>query len=374
MLNDNKKNLMVIYGTRPEAIKLAPLIYELKKSHSISTFVLSTGQHKELLSGIFDLWGLKNDLDLNLEFEKANESVVPRIIQEVQRSIGSLLPDMILVQGDTSSALAGALFGYSNRVPVAHLEAGLRSGDMWNPWPEEAYRKAIDALSSLHFAPTDSAMKNLKNEGYKDGVYKTGNTVIDSIKFISAKIDKNSSLQKNLQTKFSFDLQNRFILFTQHRREGFGFGQEQVFQAISEIADLGYDVVFPVHLNPNVRDKAEIMLSSHPHIHLTEPLMYLEFVLLTKLCALVISDSGGIQEEIPFLNKRVIITRLTTERPEVVEEGFGKLVGFDKERIIDAVIEAMEKRWIAGGNQWVFGNGETSKQIVDLVEKFISSR
>jgi UDP-N-acetylglucosamine 2-epimerase (non-hydrolysing) len=363
------KTIAVVYGTRPEAIKLAPVIVELKKLDDLKVTVICTGQHKEMLVGILDLWDLVPDFSIEAQFNLGHSSAIPSLMLEIETILKQIKPDYVVVQGDTATAPAGALQAHALHIPVAHIEAGLRSGDLWNPWPEEANRRAIDAISSLHFAPTKSSAENLYKENFKDSVFVTGNTIVDSLNHVIRKLETNSEIRSNLQKMLGFDLDQPFILFTQHRREGFGQGQEQVFQAILEIASLGYRTVMPVHMNPQVRKKVEEKFVGVPNISLIQPQGYLPFIELLRMASLVISDSGGLQEEVPSLAKTILITRLTTERPEVLASGHGVLVGYDKNRLVDET-----QKLLSGSNnkklgQNPFGDGQSAKRIVEILEQ-----
>lgn len=366
------KTVAVVYGTRPEAIKLAPLIVELNKVSQIKTVVICTGQHKEMLDGILELWGLKNDHLIAPDFVGSPSSTIPGFMMKLEKIFLDVKPDLVVVQGDTSSATAAALQAHALHILVAHVEAGLRSGDLWNPWPEESNRRVIDSVASLHFAPTKSAAKNLDQEGHAATTTITGNTVVDAMIYASKELDRDPEIELQLETLLGFSLSEEFILFTQHRREGFGDGQTSVFAAILKLAKMGHKIVFPVHLNPLVRDKVNQMLINQPNIYLISPQAYLPFLALVRKCKKIISDSGGLQEEAPTFGKEIIITRITTERPEVIESGFGQLVGFDSERIIKLAVGGSEisKQLNLVANP--FGNGHSSivitESIVDALE------
>ncbi len=365
------KTVTVIYGTRPEAIKLAPLIVELKNTPGIKTEVICTGQHKEMLEGILEIWGLENNHIIESDFTHANSSVIPGLMTKLERLFLDLKPQLVVVQGDTATAVAGALQAHAMKIPVAHVEAGLRSGDLWNPWPEESNRRIIDATTSLHFAPTKSAAKNLEIEGYGSTTSITGNTVVDALTHSSAVLDNRPEVKIDLENRLGFSLDEEFVLFTQHRREGFGGGQTQVFEAILRLAKLGHKIVFPVHLNPLVQDKANEMLHNKPGIYLIKPQNYLPFLELIRNCNLIISDSGGLQEEAPTFGKRILITRLTTERPEVIESGFGYLVGYDSQMIIEqalAKIVGITELNLASNP---FGNGDSAAIIQRSISEFL---
>lgn len=363
------KTIAVVYGTRPEAIKLAPVIVELKKLDDLKVIVICTGQHKEMLVGIMNLWDLVPDFSIEAKFNLGQSSAIPALMLEIEKVLKHVVPDYVVVQGDTATATAGALQAHALHIPVAHIEAGLRSGDLWNPWPEEANRRAIDAISSLHFAPTKSSAENLHAENFRDSVFVTGNTIVDSLNHVVKKLEANREIQSDLQKILGFQLDDPFILFTQHRREGFGHGQEQVFQAILELANLGFRIVMPVHMNPQVRKKVEERFVGVPNISLIEPQSYLPFVELLRSSALVISDSGGLQEEVPSLGKTVLITRLTTERPEVLASGYGILVGFDKELLITETLRVLNSTESLSPEENPFGDGQSSTRIAQALNE-----
>jgi UDP-N-acetylglucosamine 2-epimerase (non-hydrolysing) len=361
------KTVAVVYGTRPEAIKLAPLIIELKRIPSIETVVICTGQHKEMLQGILEIWGLKNDYLLDSNFASSHSSAIPNLMINLEKLFLEVSPDLVVVQGDTATATAGALQAHALHIKIAHVEAGLRSGDLWNPWPEESNRRIVDSVASLHFAPTKSAAKNLEREGCGPTTTVTGNTVVDALIHASKELEGRPEIQRQLESLLGFSLERDFILFTQHRREGFGDGQEKVFGAILELAKSGHKIVFPVHLNPLVRDKVNEMLLNQPGIHLISPQEYLPFLALLRKCSLIISDSGGLQEEAPTFGKRILITRLTTERPEVIESGFGQLVGYDSENIIKLAAQGSEVSNQLKLTSNPFGDGDSSKIITESI-------
>jgi UDP-N-acetylglucosamine 2-epimerase (non-hydrolysing) len=361
------KTVLVIYGTRPEAIKLAPVVVELRKIQSIRTILICSGQHKEMLKGIMELWNLTPDITLKYDFNSGRTSAIPGIMIELEQEFLKLVPDFVIVQGDTATAAAAALQAHALHIPVGHVEAGLRSGDLWNPWPEEANRKMIDAISSLHFAPTALSAENLRAENLEDSVFVTGNTIVDSLNYVVRKLEAKKEIRNDLQLLLGFQLEEPFILFTQHRREGFGHGQEQVFQAILDLAHLGFRTVMPVHMNPQVRKKVDERFLGVPNISLIEPQGYLSFIELLRMSALVISDSGGLQEEVPSLGKTILITRLTTERPEVLATGHGVLVGFDSVKLIDEALKAMNSETSSLLRPNPFGDGESSKKIAQIL-------
>lgn len=365
------KTILVVYGTRPEAIKLAPVIIELKKLENSRTIVICSGQHKEMLEGILELWDVAPDVTLAYDFASGRSSAIPGLMIKLEKEFLSYRPDFVIVQGDTATATAAAIQAHALHIPVGHVEAGLRSNDLWNPWPEEANRKMIDAVSSLHFAPTQISLNNLIHEKYEKTSFLTGNTIVDALQHATNILDNNPSIRSNLESLLKFSLQEPFILFTQHRREGFGDGQEQVFEAIIRLSELGYKIVFPVHLNPSVRTKVAEKLGGVKGVNLIEPQGYLQFLELTRSSKLIISDSGGLQEEVPSFNKFILITRLRTERPEVVEAGFGHLVGFETETILSKALEVFTKHPTGMVNP--FGDGFAASRVANTVKGYLNN-
>lgn len=363
------KTIMVVYGTRPEAIKLAPLIVELRKLDNIRMVVVCSGQHKEMLAGILELWSLTPDVTLESNFKTSRSSAIPGLMLLLEDEFLRIKPDLVLVQGDTATAAATALQAHALHIPIGHIEAGLRSEDLWNPWPEESNRRLIDSTASLHFAPTHESFNNLIREGHSKSTYLTGNTIVDALQFATKLLDEDRSIRSNLENLLNFNLDDPYILFTQHRREGFGEGQNNVFEAIAQLASEGHKVIFPVHLNPAVRAKATEKLDQNQNVMLIEPQSYLPFLQLIRNSRLIISDSGGLQEEAPSFNKFILITRLRTERPEVVDAGFGHLVGFDCKAITEAAIELLGKSPTNLENP--FGDGKASSKICNLANDFL---
>ena len=366
------KTIVVIYGTRPEAIKLAPLVVELKKNSKFRTFLMCTGQHKEMLEGILPLWKIEPDLVCDIHVGERASSSIPAIMIATEQLFRDLKPDLVVVQGDTASAAGAAMQAHALHIPVAHVEAGLRSNDIWNPWPEESNRRLIDGLSSLHFAPTSSSFQNLCREGHESTSSMTGNTIVDALNYVSKILDETPGIKAEIEEMLGFGLDNQYILFTQHRREGFGKGQESVFKSILELAEQGLKIVFPVHLNPSVFTQAHSLFGKKKNISLIPPQQYLHFLELTRSSSLIISDSGGLQEEAPSFGKNILITRLKTERPEIVESGLGHLVGFDHQKILLLANAILNK--IEGSDTFAnpFGDGMTSGRIVKKIENFFA--
>ena len=329
---------LCVFGTRPEAIKIAPLALALAADERFDAQVCVTGQHREMLDQVLDLFGLKPDYDLNIMKPGQDLSdVTTAILQGMKAVFSEFRPDIVLVHGDTATTFATTLAAYYHQIPVAHVEAGLRTGNLYSPWPEEANRKLTGALAALHFAPTNTSRQNLLNEGVDSAaIHVTGNTVIDALLEVVAKLDTTESLQRQFKEQFAFlPDDKRIILVTGHRRESFGDGFERICQALVDTAKAFPDVeiVYPVHLNPNVREPVNRLLAGVDNIHLIEPLDYLPFVYLMNRAYLILTDSGGIQEEAPSLGKPVLVMRDTTERPEAVEAGTVKLVGTEVDAI-----------------------------------------
>ncbi|WP_092389698.1 non-hydrolyzing UDP-N-acetylglucosamine 2-epimerase [Halopseudomonas salegens] len=325
---------LTIFGTRPEAIKMAPLALQLAADERFNAQVCVTGQHREMLDQVLDLFDQQPDYDLNIM--KAGQDltdVTCAILQGLKPVLAEAKPDIVLVHGDTATTLAASLAAYYQQIPVAHVEAGLRTGNLYSPWPEEGNRTLTGVLTALHFAPTPGSQHNLLREGIPaERIHVTGNTVIDALLDVVAKLDNNPTLQTQLAEQFSMlDPARKLILVTGHRRESFGGGFERICQALANTASRHPDIqiLYPVHLNPNVREPVNRLLRDQPNIHLIEPQDYLPFVYLMNRAHIILTDSGGIQEEAPSLGKPVLVMRDTTERPEAVDAGTVKLVGTD---------------------------------------------
>ncbi|MHC8321505.1 non-hydrolyzing UDP-N-acetylglucosamine 2-epimerase [Pseudomonas sp. GB2N2] len=323
---------LCVFGTRPEAIKMAPLALSLAADERFDAKVCVTGQHRQMLDQVLNLFEISPDFDLNVMKPGQDlTDVTTTILLGMKGVFAEFTPDIVLVHGDTATTFAVTLAAYYQQIPVAHVEAGLRTGNLYSPWPEEANRKLTGALATLHFAPTDTSRQNLLREGVNpDSVHVTGNTVIDALLDVVGRVNNNTDLQATFHEQFSFIGDGkRVILVTGHRRESFGDGFEKICQALVNTARDFPDVeiVYPVHLNPNVREPVNRLLAGINNVHLIEPLDYLPFVYLMDRSYLILSDSGGIQEEAPSLGKPVLVMRDTTERPEAVAAGTVKLVG-----------------------------------------------
>nr|WP_237067329.1 UDP-N-acetylglucosamine 2-epimerase (non-hydrolyzing) [Microbulbifer guangxiensis] len=333
--------VLMVFGTRPEAIKMAPLVRTLRQDDRFSVRVCVTGQHREMLDQVLALFEIEPDYDLNI-MQKGQDlyQVTARVLLGMREVLDDFLPDKVFVHGDTTTTLAASLAAYYRQIPVAHVEAGLRTGNIYSPWPEEANRRLTGAIAQHHFAPTELSRENLVNESVPgDSIQVTGNTVVDALLEVVERIEQSETLSRKLADQFPFlDKDKRLVLVTGHRRESFGQGFENICAAIREIAMReDVQVVYPVHLNPRVREPVNRLLSDLDNVHLIEPLTYLPFVYLMNQSYLILTDSGGIQEEAPSLGKPVVVMRDTTERMEAVAAGTVKLVGTDVEKIVGAV-------------------------------------
>ncbi|PSV53449.1 non-hydrolyzing UDP-N-acetylglucosamine 2-epimerase [Photobacterium sp. GB-1] len=330
----NKKRILTVFGTRPEAIKMAPLVHALANDERFEAKVCVTAQHREMLDQVLELFDITPDYDLNLmKAEQTLNDVTSRILLELKPILQEFKPDVVLVHGDTATTFAASLAAYYEQIAVGHVEAGLRTGNIYSPWPEEANRKLTGALTKYHFAPTETSKENLLKENYSvENIFVTGNTVIDALLMIKDKIDTDFVLKSSLNDQFPFlDDSKKMILVTGHRRESFGGGFERICEALAITAKENPDVqiVYPMHLNPNVREPVNRILNGIKNIYLIEPQRYLPFIYLMDRSDIILTDSGGIQEEAPSLGKPVLVMRDTTERPEAVAAGTVKLVGTD---------------------------------------------
>lgn len=372
-----KKKILMVIGTRPEAIKMAPLVHELKKSKLFDLDVCVTAQHRSMLDQVLELFDIHPDYDLDVMQEGQKlEELTGRIISSVSDVIKKSDYEMILVHGDTTTTFGSALAAYYNKIKIGHVEAGLRTHDIYSPWPEEANRKLVAALSSFHFAPTVEAKNNLISENVDPNkIIVTGNTVIDSLKMITARLRDDFQLEKEVKKEFSdIDFQKKILLVTGHRRENFGEGFNNICIALKKLAEHYQDleIVYPVHLNPNVRNPVFKNLSEAKNIKLIEPLEYTNFAYLLLNSHIVLTDSGGIQEEAPFLGKPVLVMRDTTERPEAVKAGTVKLVGTDVDRIFENVTKLLEDNqeyFLMSRASNPYGDGNSSKVISSYLEQ-----
>ncbi len=341
--------VLTVFGTRPEAIKMAPLVHALAADERFISRVCVTAQHREMLDQVTELFEITPDYDLDLM--KAGQTlneVTARILLKLKPILTEFKPDVVLVHGDTATTLAASLAAYYEQIAVGHVEAGLRTNNIYSPWPEEGNRKLTGALTKFHFAPTQTSKANLLAENYPEGdITVTGNTVIDALLMIQRKITQDKALETSLATKFAMlDKNKKLILVTGHRRESFGGGFENICQALALTAKKYPDaqIIYPMHLNPNVREPVNRLLAGIDNIFLIEPQEYLPFIYLMSQAYIILTDSGGIQEEAPSLGKPVLVMRNTTERPEAVAAGTVKLVGTDVDIMMSNIIELMENK------------------------------
>jgi UDP-N-acetylglucosamine 2-epimerase (non-hydrolysing) len=341
-----KKRVLLVFGTRPEAIKMAPLVRLFKRSDAFDCAVCVTGQHREMLDQVMHLFGIEPDYDLNV-MKRGQDlyDLSSAIMLGMRDVLAHYRPDIVLVHGDTTTTMAASLSAYYRRIPVGHVEAGLRTGNLLSPWPEEANRKLTGTLSTIHFAPTARAEANLLAEGVPaDSIAVTGNTVIDALLAVRDQLAADPLALRAVDAKLPrIDPERRIVLVTGHRRESFGAGFERICQALVKVANAhaDVDIVYPVHLNPSVREPVMRLMTGHANVHLIEPLDYLPFVRLMDRSHIIVTDSGGIQEEAPSLGKPVLVMRDTTERQEAVEAGTVRLVGTDEAAIAGGIEELL---------------------------------
>lgn len=364
-LAQDKKKVMFVFGTRPEVSKLAPVIFEAQKEPKLETVIVSTGQHREMLDQMLSIFNITPDVDLAVMEERQSlSSITVRIIERLEPVILNYKPDMVVVQGDTSTAFLASLVSFYNKIPVAHVEAGLRSLDIYNPFPEEANRRFISIVSSLNLAPTKKAKENLLREGVREeSIIITGNTIVDAVYWIAKDIPEIKSDKK-------------IILVTAHRRENWGEPMKELALAIRELVREFTDITFiiPLHKNPIVREIFYEALSNLEQVELLEPLDYPSLIKVMKDSYLILTDSGGIQEEAPTFGKPVLVLRETTERPEGIERGVARLIGMRRESIVDNVKrlltdQALYTAMSKAGNP--YGDGKAGKRVVKAIMYFL---
>jgi UDP-N-acetylglucosamine 2-epimerase (non-hydrolysing) len=341
-----KKKILTVFGTRPEAIKMAPLVHALTADERFESKCCVTAQHREMLDQVLELFEITPDYDLDLmQAGQTLNDVTARIIQELKPVLQEFKPDIVLVHGDTATTFAASLAAYYEQIEVGHVEAGLRTGNIYSPWPEEANRRLTGVLAKYHFAPTETSKENLLKENFKpENIIVTGNTVIDALLMVKDKIETNEDLKQTLSTQFPMlDASKKLILVTGHRRESFGGGFERICEALAITAKSHPDIqiLYPMHLNPNVREPVNRILDGIDNVFLIEPQQYLPFIYLMSRAHIILTDSGGIQEEAPSLGKPVLVMRSTTERPEAVDAGTVKLVGTDVTKIVSSLDELL---------------------------------
>ncbi|ELE7615404.1 UDP-N-acetylglucosamine 2-epimerase (non-hydrolyzing) [Vibrio vulnificus] len=373
----SKKKVLTVFGTRPEAIKMAPLVHALAADERFEAKCCVTAQHREMLDQVLELFEITPDYDLNLM--KAGQTlneVTARILLELKSVLQEFRPDVVLVHGDTATTFAASLAAYYEQIAVGHVEAGLRTGNIYSPWPEEANRKLTGTLTKYHFAPTETSQQNLLQENYsEENIFVTGNTVIDALLMVKAKIDANADLKATLAAQFPYlDESKKLILVTGHRRESFGGGFERICEALAQTAKQHPEVqiLYPMHLNPNVREPVNRILGSVENVLLIEPQQYLPFIYLMDRANIILTDSGGIQEEAPSLGKPVLVMRDTTERPEAVAAGTVKLVGTDVEKIVsnlNSLLTDSEAYQAMSFAHNPYGNGKACQRILDSLCK-----
>lgn len=370
-----QKKIMAVFGTRPEAIKMAPLLKALKKDDHYQLLITVTAQHREMLDQVMDLFGLRADYDLDIMEERQTLSgLSARIINKLDEILKKEKPDLLLVHGDTSSTFIGALTSFYNQIKIAHVEAGLRTHNKLSPFPEEMNRQLTGVLADLNFAPTKKAAQNLLAENKEAAnIFVTGNTVIDALLSV---VEQNYSFENKLLQSLDFS-SKKVILLTAHRRENLGQAMENIFRAVDQLSqDINnLEVVFPVHLNPVIRELSRKMLAANPKIHLIEPLDYLPFANLMARVDLVLTDSGGIQEEAPALGKPVLVLRDTTERPEAVEAGTVIKVGTDYKQIYDRAFKLLQnekeyQKRAAAVNP--YGDGKAAERITAVIDYYFA--
>ena len=368
-----RRTILVIFGTRPEAIKLFPVVRALAEQSGLTVRTCVTAQHRGLLDQVLAVAGLQPDIDLNLmEPGQTLDRLTARLLTGLGEVIDRERPDWVVVQGDTATAMAGALAAYYRQVPVAHVEAGLRSGDIYHPWPEEVNRRIVAPIARLHFAPTETAAAALHRENIApDTVHVTGNTVVDALHWTRDRIAAEPGLASGLDATLGKLAGKRLVLVTTHRRENFGGGMAAIARALARVADRGDTaLLFPVHPNPQVGPVMDAIIGDRPAVVRIPPLDYPHFVRALEACDLVLSDSGGVQEEAPALGKPVLVMRETTERPEGITAGTARLVGTDEDRIVHEVSTLLDDSGAYAAMARAhnpFGDGHAAGRIAELI-------
>ena len=375
------KKILIVFGTRPEAIKMAPLVKEFQKDViNFETKVCVTAQHREMLDQVLDLFQINPDYDLDIMRPGQDlYDITSNILLNMKPVLENFEPDIVIVHGDTTTTFATTLATFYQKIKIAHVEAGLRTQDIYSPWPEEGNRKLTAVLTDYHFAPTNSSKNNLLNENIDEAkITVTGNTVIDALQLIVKRIENDSELESKLVKVINesgfIGLDSKFILVTGHRRENFGQGFLNICEALKELAktNSNINILYPVHLNPKVRAPVNKILSGIKNIQLIEPLQYAEFVYLMSKCYLILTDSGGIQEEAPNLGKPVLLMRETTERPEAITAGNVKLVGANKKNIVkeaQILLDDLSKYQKMSKSHKLYGDGYASKKILKIIKE-----
>lgn len=368
------QRVLIVFGTRPEAIKMAPIVKAFQANRKVDVRVCVTGQHREMLDQVLNLFEIEPEYDLNIMKPGQDlTDVTTAILQGLKPVFAEFKPDRILVHGDTATSFAATLAAYYHRIAVGHVEAGLRTGNIYSPWPEEGMRRLTGGIADQHYTPTISSLKNLIMENIApETIFVTGNSVIDALIEVSQRIDKNLGMKAELAARFPFlDKSKKLILVTGHRRENHGDGFERICKALAILAQRDdVQIVYPVHLNPNVQEPVNRNLKGLDNVHLIEPQDYLPFVYLMKQSYLILTDSGGIQEEAPTLGKPVLCMRDTTERPAAVKAGTVRLVGTCDETIVAETVllldDELAYQVMSHANN-PYGDGRTSQRIVEAV-------
>ncbi|MDN5126672.1 UDP-N-acetylglucosamine 2-epimerase (non-hydrolyzing) [Aliarcobacter butzleri] len=374
------KKILLVFGTRPEAIKMAPLVKSFEKERTIELKVCVTGQHREMLDQVLEIFDIEPDFDLNIMKDGQDlYDITSRVLIGLRDVFCEFKPDIVLVHGDTTTCISASLAAFYGRIKVGHIEAGLRTGDIYSPWPEEANRQITGVLTNYHFAPTSTSKENLLKENKKlDNIIVTGNTVIDALFLALDKIENNKDLKSkvinSINSQYKLNVNRKIVLVTGHRRENFGEGFINICEALKTIAlsNSDIDIVYPVHLNPNVQKPVKEILSDTSNVYLINPLQYEEFIFLMNKSYFIITDSGGVQEEAPSLGKPVLVMRDTTERPEALEAGTVKLVGTSKETIIKEAQKLLDDE-----NEYntmskahnPYGDGKACERIVNFIKE-----
>jgi UDP-N-acetylglucosamine 2-epimerase (non-hydrolysing) len=372
MTRTTRPKVLVVFGTRPEAIKLFPVIRALADAGGTDIVTCVTAQHRGLLDQVLGIAGLTPDIDLDLmEAGQSLDRLTARLITSLGEVMDRVQPDRVIVQGDTATAMVGALAAYYRKIPVAHVEAGLRSGNIYHPWPEEVNRRIVAPIADLHFAPTDTAAAALARENVTAGVHVTGNTVIDALHWTRARIAQEPTLASGLDDLAARFAGKRIVLVTTHRRENFGDGMTGIARSIARIAArLDVAVIFPMHPNPNVGAVMDAVLGDAANVARIAPLDYPHFIRALELCDLALTDSGGVQEEAPALGKPVLVMRDTTERPEGVAAGTARLIGTDEDRIVSEVFTLLDDNAAYSAMARAhnpFGDGHASTRIARII-------
>jgi len=371
------KFILIIFGTRPEAIKMAPVIKALQKNPEFIVKVCVTAQHRQMLDQVISLFEITPDYDLDIMRPSQDlTDITVQIILGVRDIVSILKPDLILVHGDTTTAFAAGMAAFYAGIPIGHIEAGLRTDNPQSPWPEEMNRRLLSVMAELHFAPTEQAQNNLIRENIpSEKIHVCGNTLIDSLKEIQERLQSSTSLQKEFSNKFSFiGSDKRIILVTCHRRENFGEGITNICTALKSISTRNdVEIIYPVHLNPNIQEPVKRLLSNHLNIHLISPQDYLPFVYLMNRSYVLLTDSGGIQEEASSLGKPVLLMRDNTERPEAIESGTVKLVGTSSETIIyncNLLLDNPDTYYSMSKSHDAYGNGKSAECIARKIKQY----